>query len=101
MDEFTWERSVYRDKFGRIIQADELELLLRDKTYKVVEQEQLDEVFVSTVWLGVPHFLNLDHHYYFETMVWEKGQIVDLTRYENLEEAEIGHKEVVESWAKK
>lgn len=101
-DEFTWERSVYRDKFGRIIQADELECLLRNPEYSIVKQDWLGEVLISTVWLGVPFDMGIS---YFETLVYDskkpKGERqLDLERYENLWQAEKGHTEVLTRWKK-
>lgn len=93
----------YRDKLGREIETDELELLLRDKDYKFIAQEQVGKFWVSTVWLGVPH--DWPANKYFETIVFLTngnevlyGDSCDLRRYETLMEAEQGHKEVVEEY---
>ena len=92
---------MYRDKIGREIQYDELEVLICHPGYKIVKQEQLGPYFISTVWLGVPH--GLDRSCYFETMVFTEyteyveigEQIMECTRYYTLKEAEEGHENVV------
>lgn len=98
-DEAWWNKHVYRDKLGREIQSDELEILLRHPEYKIVEQEHLGPYFISTVWLGVPHGLGALQ--YFETMVFNvtegmEERIVECTRYCTLKEAENGHEEAVQ-----
>lgn len=100
-DEFTWDRTVYRDKFGRVIQADELECLLRNPEYRIVKQDWIGLYLVSTVWLGVPYDMGIS---YFETIVFGKypaDKILDLQRYENLWQAEKGHEEVLAQWKEK
>lgn len=105
-----WE-SHYEDKFGRRIESDELELLLRQPDYKIVKQEMVGKYFISTVWLGVPHGIPPCH--YFETTVWKQrndkddprerrnfGEIEDLVQYETMNEAEAGHEEVVQEYKK-
>ncbi len=108
MEEFSWDPSVYRDKWGRIIQADELELLLRNNDYCIIKQEIVGPYFISTVWLGIPCYTNA----YYETIVFEipegvkdpresSGESLDLYRYRTLEEAENGHEEVIKEWREK
>lgn len=97
---FNWETCVYRDKLGRQIESDELEILLRDKEYKIVAQDTLDKYLISTVWLGVPFGMGTE---YFETVIWDteakQGErMVECVRYLNVVEAEKGHKEVVQEW---
>lgn len=97
-DEFTWEGIVYRDKLGRVIQADELECLLRNKEYRIVKQDWIGKVLVSTVWLGIPFDMGIS---YFETMVFgddEEDRELHIKRYENLWKAEKGHEEVLAEW---
>lgn len=103
-----WELR-YKDKLGRIIEADELEVLLRNREYTVIKQEMIGEYFVSTVWLGVPH--GIPPNQYFETMVWKQknakddprndnkfGEELECVRYQTLNEAEAGHEEVVQEY---
>lgn len=98
--------TIYRDRLGREIEADGLELLLRDKEYRIVKQEQVNRHFISTVWLGVPH--GCPPTQYFETMVFlpgddgdTLGESCDMRRYETLEQAEQGHSEVVQEYTRK
>jgi hypothetical protein len=107
--EFTWEPMVYRNKLGRIIEADELEILLRDNEYRVIKQDVVGPYFISTVWLGVPFGMGTE---YFETIVFETpegakdprekpGDLLELYRYATIKEAEEGHDEVVKEWSNK
>jgi len=90
-----WNQHVHRDKLGREIQADELEVLLRNPEYKIVKQEQMGAEFISTVWLGVPHGLAALH--YFQTTTFDANrEEQECVRYSNLTEAEEGHETVVE-----
>jgi hypothetical protein len=105
-----WELR-YKDKLGRIIESDELEVLLRNNEYRVVKQEMVGTYFVSTVWLGVPY--GIPPTQYFETMVWKQrnakddprekrnfGEIEELMRYETMNEAQVGHEEIVQEYKK-
>jgi len=105
--EINWEVTPYRDKFGRQIECDELEVLLRDPEYKIVKQEMVGQYFVSTVWLGVPH--GFPNSQYFETMVFEPpegtkdprrnlGKELECVRYEDWINAEKGHDLMVVLW---
>lgn len=97
-EERWWNQHVYRDKLGREIEADELEILLRHPEYKIIQQEHLGPYFISTVWLGVPYGLGALQ--YFETMVFKDDddmdeRILECTRYCTMKEAEQGHEEVM------
>lgn len=109
---FNWEKIVYRDKLGRPIETDELDLLLRNREYVVVKQDVVNNYFVSTIWLGVPFGLGIGAHQYFETIVFDipptikdpyktTGEILEIYRYHNLVEAEAGHEEVIKEWKQK
>lgn len=91
MQEINWEMNPYRDKMGRQIESDELEILMRDDEYRIVEQTQLGKVFISTVWLGVPYGMD-----YFETCMFCEGKVSEIeARYQTWNEAIEGHKEIV------
>lgn len=105
MKEVFWEYPPYRNKLGDIIEADEMEILLRDKEYRVIGQDRIDNYLISTVWLGVPHDMG---EAYFETVITKipKDSIdttegkgfdveIDIHRYSTLNEAEEGHAEIV------
>jgi hypothetical protein len=93
---------VYKDKFGNEITNEELEPLLRDHQYRVVEQTVVGGYFISTVWLGVPYNMGSA---YFETMVFQMNQEkshwvkeLELYRYADLKEAKQGHRDVLDKW---
>ncbi len=90
---------IYKDKEGNEISMKKCGELLEDPEYKIIKQEKVEDKFVSTIWLGIPHMGNCGFggSTYFETMIFDKkGYSKDLYRYETLEEAEIGHEAVVE-----
>ncbi len=101
----------YRDKAGNKIDAEKLEVLLRDNEYRVVQQEKLGPYFISTVWMGVPYGCK-EPFDYFETMVFKTpewaedprenlGQTLDCYRYHSYTESLEGHIEVVNEWKQK
>jgi hypothetical protein len=104
---YGWE-SDYKDKFGRPIGADELELLLRNKEYTVIKQETVGDVFISTAWLGVAFDMGQS---FFETLVCEAdknsdcgfdcNKLLDCERYDDISQAEVGHAKMVKKWRKK
>ncbi len=94
------------DKMRNVIECrapEELELLLRDPDRKIVKQEEIDGMFVSTVFLGIDHYFgdNKDHPpVVFETMVFDRNSEtpnaeIYRDRYCTWEEAEEGHREAV------
>lgn len=91
--EFSWEPMVYRNKLGRIIEADELEILLRYNEYRIIKQDEVGPYLISTVWLGVPV-----GEAYFETMVFEGDDSVEFFRYCTIKEAEEGHEKILNEW---
>ena len=103
--------SRYRDKNGNKITSEEMEPLLRDDNYRVVAQDKVGPYFISTVWLGVPYGIR-EPFDYFETIVfltpsWEKnprntlGKEMELYRYHCMEEAVMGHYDVIQEWRDK
>jgi hypothetical protein len=93
------------DKEGKPISLIEWGRLLEDRDYKIVKQETLESgKWVSTVWLGLDYSFGGDKPLIFETMVFpsrEDFSDLDCERYSTLEEAEIGHIEMVKKWDKK
>lgn len=98
----------YRDKDGKRITIEQLEVLLQDDNYRVVVQDKIGPYFFSTVWMGVPHGCR-DPYDYFETIVFltpegandpreELGKTLDCYRYHSYEEALVGHYQVVDEW---
>ncbi len=96
----------YYDKEGNAMTLEEWGEKLEDSEYKVVAQKELpNEKWISTVWLGLNHgFGDGGPPLIFETMVFpKKGEYgeLDMDRYSTLEEAEAGHKKMVEEWTNK
>lgn len=93
------------DKKGRLLSLLEWAELMEDMEYKRVALTELpDGKTVSTVWLGLDHsFSEAGPPIIFETMVFPKGDLgeLDMERYATLEEAEAGHRLMVEKWKAK
>ncbi len=101
-EQFNWLEFIYRDKLGREIECDELEILLRHPDYKVVQKDRVGQYVISTVWLGVPFGAKGDQ--YFETLVFDENnpegdRIIDCHRYKNLKQAEEGHMEILKDYS--
>lgn len=95
---------IFQDKEGNKISLDDYIELIKNPHYKIISQEIVGDKFVSTVWLGIPHIGNgsLDDEFYFETMVFQgihvaDGESLAMYRYKTKEDAEKGHKCVVEA----
>jgi hypothetical protein len=61
-----------------------------------VALDQLGQIEISTVFLGIDHQWREGPPILFETMVFENGEAGDCARYSTWEEAEDGHREIVE-----
>lgn len=94
--------SKYYNKEGELIELMEWVRLFGNKEYKVVEQTTLKNgIRVSTVWLGLDHNFGEGLPLIFETMVFPKEgdfRELDMERYETLEQAKKGYKEMVKKW---
>lgn len=106
---------MYYDKHGEPI--DDVILwarLFEDMEYRRVAMDWVGELWVSTVWLGLDHNMWLEGPpLIFETMIFEDNKKympldgkhftrmngIDQLRYSTLEQAENGHREVVQ-WLK-
>ena len=68
-----------------------------EKADRIVKQETLpNEVFVSTVFLGLDHNFGWGKPLLFETMAFVRNEAeIDSDRYSTWEEAEKGHKRMV------
>ena len=90
------------DKNKNVIDANIKEWgeFLADKKDKIVEQTELEDKWVSTVFLGIDHGFG-ENHLWFETMVFPLKEgtrfYTDMycDRYETYQEAKQGHAEVV------
>ena len=70
---------------------------------RIVKQETLSHgYYVSTVFLGLDHNFGSGKPLLFETMVFKGKDMgdLDMERYSTWEEAEAGHKKMVEKWSK-
>lgn len=81
-----------KDKYGNEISPMEWKELFADNEYSRVERSELDDwgVTVSTVWLGLTF-----NDFVFETMVFGGKLDQELIRWQTLEEAEKGHRAMV------
>lgn len=91
----------FYDKEGKNIDIEEYGRLFEDIEYRLVKQECIGNRMISTVWLGLNHAFFKDQPLLiFETMVFSEDENDpynnDQYRYSTLEEAEEGHKMVVE-----
>lgn len=97
--------SNFFDKDGKPLELYEWAKQMEDFNYRRIKYEILPNGYiVSTVWLGLDHSHSEIMKLIFETRVFEKKgswSNLDRERYSNLEEAENGHKEMVNKWSKK
>ena len=69
--------------------------LIGDREYAVIAKDDLDGVYVSTVWIGLSLALT-DPPLIFETMVFDQeGDDVETHRYATEAEARAGHERIV------
>lgn len=89
------------DKHGEPIDWYQHAMLTAQPDYKLVGYETLpDSKLISTMWLGVG--MTLSAILMFETMVFTPSfEQIDSKRYSTLEEAELGHQEMVSKWKEK
>ncbi len=93
MEDF--KAGLYRDAEGNEIDLETWSELSMDPNYKIVGQDQIGGLFISTVWLGLRHFGDT----YFETMIFPEGDWgYDLfqRRYQTREVAKLMHDQIVE-----
>lgn len=93
----------YYNKQGEKITIEEWCSLLKDRSYKIIKQEELDNGrFVSTVWLGFDYQLEEGGKpLIFETMVFPSKEDWDgeyCERYSTLGEAIEGHERIVNKY---
>lgn len=83
---------------GEQISMLEWTLLFEDVAYRVVEQTQVEQLLVSTIWLGLDHGFGTrgeDQPLQFETMVLPDFDFQ--ARYRTEAEARAGHAKAVEA----
>ncbi len=95
----------YYDRKGKKITPEEFFKLLPDIEYRILKQEMIGDIFISTVWLGMEHFFfqyeSEEPIHIFETMLFDKSEDkkyddIDQTyeRCATEEQALIQHKEM-------
>lgn len=101
----------YFDRKGQPIDYEKFLELFNDPEYKMVKQDNVNNYFISTVWLGLNHnfkflFTNnsQDGPVIFETMVFDSNASnrwtdIELQRYSTEEEALFCHQEFVEKYS--
>lgn len=98
------ERLWYDRAGNPITSAEEVEAKLRDPSYRQIKRTILKNAkWVSTVWLGLDHGLGSGKKLIFETLVFNKGSMVEIDgdRYTTEEEAKKGHARLVRKWARR
>jgi hypothetical protein len=88
-------RMEFYDRKGEPISAVRWRRLFDDKSYQILRQEQVGEVLVSTVWLGIDHGFFSDWPMIFETMVFVPLNGDECYRYATEEDAFAGHERLV------
>lgn len=89
-------RGFYFDRQGKPISRKEWCQHLESREYCFVKQDQIGEILVSTVWLGLDHSFGGDKPILFETMVFGPEGTPEKTdlacwRYSTEQEALEGH----------
>lgn len=90
---------MYYDRARNPITVEQYLELSKDPAYKIVQQDYVDEYFVSTVWLGVDHGWRIGEGIVFETMVFDaktRNKSFFQERYLNERGAKEGHQWVLE-----
>ena len=70
--------------------------------FRVAETTTADGKWISTVWIGLNHNFGEGPPLIFETMVFPNEhdfRELDMDRYATLEEAQQGHRAMVEKWS--
>ncbi len=62
-----------------------------ETTERHVADTVIDDLRVSTVFLGIDHGWNERKPILFETAIFQNGEVIDMARYATWEEAEKGH----------
>jgi hypothetical protein len=91
--------SEFYDRLGVAISMQEWSELNRDRAYKRIDETQVGDLWVSTIWLGLDHGFGFHSGSptIFETMVFGPGSWSELycQRYATEAEARDGHRSAV------
>ena len=96
-DDEIWDRKrgMYFDRQGTELSLREWAPLFEDFTYVDVRHDNVDDVRISTVWLGLNHNFRPGPPHIFETMVFNGPFHGDYWRHATEEEAIRCHEETV------
>lgn len=67
-----------------------------EQANRIVKQTAIQDVYISTVFLGLDHGIYEDKPILFETMIFGGEHDIKLWRYSTWEEAEAGHQRACE-----
>lgn len=84
----------YFDRDGQPISLGQYEALFTDDDYRRVALSHIDDVEVSTVWLGLDHSLGGRVPMIFETMIFGGPNDTECWRWSTKEQALAGHDQV-------
>jgi hypothetical protein len=93
--------SLYYGVNGEPITLEQWGEIMEDVEQKVVKQDRVNGLLVSTVWLGMNHNFGEGEPLIYETMVFPEGSWEEMymERYTTREQAIAGH-EVALEWTK-
>ncbi len=66
-----------------------------EQNNRILQQDTIGDVFVSTVFLGLDHQYDEGPPLLFETMTFKNGSSKDMKRYSTYDEAILGHRETL------
>lgn len=92
---------MYYDKDGKEMELLDWARKFEDRAYKIVKQENVGDIWISTVWLGMDHSFGEGKPLIYETMAFpKKGDWNELgcERYSTLEEAQKGHEVIANKY---
>jgi len=86
----------YFDRNGKLITLEEWAELSANEEYKRLRKTEIDDIVISTVWLGINHQFGSGPPLIFETMIFD-GESEKQWRYTDEKEALFGHENAVKS----
>jgi hypothetical protein len=91
-----YDRIIYYDRQGQPMDRMDWVVKFEDRDYKTVEQTEIGEAFVSTVWMGIDHNFGEGSPLIFETMIFGGDHDGCQWRWATEDDARIGHRLTVE-----
>jgi hypothetical protein len=92
----------FYDRDGHPIDLLRFGKLFNDLKYRVIAQDHVNDITVSTVWLGLDHSMSGGPPLIFETMIFDTadldhpGHDLEMRRYSTESEAREGHRQLLE-----